>query len=159
MQGLAKGVLVTILVSISMLLFVNFVYFFPWYATLVTEAYHLSQAAANDNYLKQSYYDDALDRLRDRPIFRDKRDKIAIKVSNADNRSAVGGDDETLYESYAEWDKPYRQRGEPVTVTIEAVYPLSVTLWGKKYEREVPVSFTIKTTGLKHYKDLEWKPY
>ncbi|HOA97866.1 MAG TPA: hypothetical protein PKK29_08850, partial [Acetivibrio saccincola] len=56
----------------------------------------------------------------------------------------------------SENQKPYRQRGKPVTVEIRAVYPLSITLWGKEYERELPVSFSITTTGLKHYKDLDY---
>ena len=159
MQGVAKGLLIAIVVSIGMLLFTNFVFFFPWYATLVMETYHLSQAAANDNYLKESYYEDALDRFENRPIFRDKADKLSISVTNADGRQAIGYDDETYYESLSLLQKPYRQRGNPVTVTISAVYPLKVTLWGNTYERELPVSFSITTTGLKHYKDLEWKPW
>jgi hypothetical protein len=53
-------------------------------------------------------------------------------------------------------NKPYRQRGEPLTVEIKAVYPFSITLWGKKLEREIPVQFSMSTTGLKHYKDLDY---
>lgn len=157
MQGIAKALLVSLMAAICIVLFINMIFFFPWYMTLISETYGLSQAAANDNYIKQSYYDDTLDRLRNRPIFRDKPWKITITVANSDNRNAVGYDDEDLYSSYdLHHDlKPYRQRGHPVTVTIEAVYPLSITLWGRKYEQELPASFSLTVVGLKHYKDLD----
>ena len=48
------------------------------------------------------------------------------------------------------------QRGETLTVTISAVYPLQVTLWGRLVEKEIPLSFTFKAVGLKHYKDLDY---
>ena len=62
MQGIAKAVLLTILTSVTILLFVNLAFFFPWYLTLVTETYSVSQIVAGDNYLKESYYEDALER-------------------------------------------------------------------------------------------------
>lgn len=155
MQGIAKAVLITIVVTICIMSFVNLVFFFPWYMTLVTETFNLSQVAASDNYIKQAYYDDALDRLKDRPIFREKADKIVITVTNDSGYMAVGSNEETDYEYVTELEKPYRQRGKPVKVKVEAVYPLSITLWGNKLEREIPVSFSLTTIGLKHYKDLE----
>ncbi|MCI3920621.1 hypothetical protein MO973_10290 [Paenibacillus sp. TRM 82003] len=155
MQGIAKGILGAILGSVGILLFVNLIFFFPWYMTLVTETFQLSQAAASDNYVKQAYYDDTLARLKDRPIFRDKRDSVLIDVENASGFTAVGDDDESAYASLTELQKPYRQRGQPVKVTIRADYPLSVTLWGRRLEQALPVSFSMTTVGLKHYKDLE----
>lgn len=155
MQGIAKGLVITILVSICIMLFTNLVFFFPWYMTMVIETFNLSQAAASDNYIKQAYYDDALDRLKTRPIFRDKASDIVITVKNDDNYSAVGDDDESVYSGLTELSKPYRQRGKPVSVTVEAIYPLSVELWGTPYEKELTVSFSLTTIGLKHYKDLE----
>ena len=156
MQGVAKALLTTILVTICVMLFTNLVFFFPWYMTLVVETFNISQIAASDNYIKQSYYDDAMERLSTRPIFREKTGDIKIVATNDSGGSAIGNDDESYYEDLSENQKPYRQRGKPVTVEISAVYPLSVTLWGTKYERELPVSFSITTTGLKHYKDLEY---
>lgn len=156
MAGIARAVLVTIIVSICLLLFINLALFFPWYITLITETFHLSQVVASDNYLKESYYDDALDRLQERPIFRDKRHAIKISVKNADQYDAIGYNDETFYIDRAKFEKPYRQRGEPINVEISAVYPLTITLWGEKYEQEIPISFSMTTTGLKHYKDLEF---
>ncbi|MDH6426086.1 MULTISPECIES: hypothetical protein [unclassified Paenibacillus] len=157
MQGIAKAVLLTILTSVTILLFVNLAFFFPWYLTLVTETYSVSQIVAGDNYLKESYYEDAMERLQERPIYRDKADDIVITVTNADHDNAIGNDDETsYYDEGNEWNKPYRQRGEPLTVEIKAVYPFSITLWGKKLEHEIPVHFSMSTTGLKHYKDLDY---
>ncbi|MDH6371344.1 hypothetical protein CA600_12925 [Paenibacillus sp. VTT E-133280] len=156
MQGIAKAVLLTILTSVTILLFVNLAFFFPWYLTLVTETYSVSQIVAGDNYLKESYYEDAMERLQERPIYRDKADDISITVTNVDQDDAIGNDDETSYYEWNEMNKPYRQRGEPLTVEIKAVYPFSITLWGKKLEREIPVQFSMSTTGLKHYKDLDY---
>lgn len=156
MRGVAKAVLGVILSSVAILLLLNLAFFFPWYLTLITETYNVSQIVAGDNYMKETYYEDALERLQERPIFRDKDDKIEILITNADGRSAIGDDDETVYYDRAEFDKPYLQRGEELQVEIKAVYPFSITLWGEKLERELPVSFSMTTTGLKHYKDLDY---
>jgi len=155
MRAFAKSILVSIVVSIAILLFTNFIYFFPWYMTLVVETFHLSQVVASDNYLKNEYKEDTLRKLSDRPVYRDKADQIIISAEKegGGEHSAEGGD-ASLYEDASDLEKPYKQRGHPVTVTIKAVYPLSIKLWGEKYEREIPVSFTLTTTGLKHYKDL-----
>lgn len=156
MRGVAKAVLGVILSSVAILLLLNLAFFFPWYLTLITETYNVSQIVAGDNYMKETYYEDALERLQKRPIFRDKEDKIEILVTNADGRSAIGDDDETVYYDSSEMDKPYLQRGEELEVEIRAVYPFTITLWGEKLERELPVSFSMSTTGLKHYKDLDY---
>ncbi|WP_199613906.1 hypothetical protein [Paenibacillus alkalitolerans] len=156
MRGIAKALLVAILASIGIMLFTNLIFFFPWYLTLVVETFNLSQAAASDNYIKQSYYDDALQRMKERPVFREKPEDIRITAVNESSYSAIGSDNESSYAALTELEKPYRQRGSPVTVTMSAVYPLSITLWGRKYEREVPVTFSLTTIGLKHYKDLNY---
>lgn len=159
MRAFAKSILVSILVTVCILLFTNLIYFFPWYMTLVIETFNVSQVAASDNYLKQTYHDDALERLRERPIYRQKADDVEIIAKNEDGGDAIGYDDASYYEDLSEYEKPYKQRGKPVKVTIEAVYPLSIELWGKKYEREIPVSFSLTATGLKHYKDLQYYEY
>lgn len=162
MQGIAKAILVTIITTAMILVFINLAFFFPWYLTLVIETYNVSQVVAGDNYLKQSSYEDALEKLQERPIFRDKADKIEITVVKKDmgyslaNSNAIGNDDATYYYDLPEADKPYQQRGKSLEVEIKAVYPFSITLWGKPLEREMPVSFSMTTTGLKHYKDLDY---
>lgn len=156
MRGVAKAVVAVILSSAAILVLLNLAFFFPWYMTLINETYNVSQIVAGDNYMKQMHYEDAMDRLKERPIFRDKQDKIKIEIMNADNREAVGSNNEADYFNVDESQKPYLQRGEPLTVKISAVYPFTVTLWGKKFEQELPVSFSMSTTGLKHYKDLDY---
>ncbi len=156
MQGIAKAVLITIIVSILFLMFINLAMFFPWYMTLVVNTFNVSQMAASDNYLKDTYYYDTLHKLQDAPIFREKWEDIEIIVETSDGRPARGVNNETYYIDEPDYAKPYRQRGETITVTISAVYPLFVTLWGTRYEREITVSFSMKTTGLKHYKDLDY---
>lgn len=156
MQAFAKSILISILVSVCILMFTNLIFFFPWYMALVVETFNLSQIAAADNYVKQSYYTDTLDRLKERPIFEKKPEKIKITVTNKAGASAIGVDNENWYFDLAEVNKPYRQRGEPIVVRIDAVYPLSITVWGEEIEREIEVSFSLQTTGLKHYKDLPY---
>ncbi|MEK4043791.1 hypothetical protein NSU18_09005 [Paenibacillus sp. FSL H8-0048] len=156
MRGVAKSFLVAIVVAASIMVFTNLVFFFPWYMTLVIETFNLSQVAAGDNYIKQSYYDDALKRLKERPLYREHPDQIEVEALNEDNGRAIGNDDETVYANATELEKPYRQRGEPVTVTVRAVYPLSVRLWGEEIRTEIPVSFSLTSVGLKHYKDLDY---
>ncbi|GAA0388081.1 hypothetical protein [Paenibacillus motobuensis] len=161
MRAFAKSILISIIAVIVIMLFTNLVFFFPWYMTLVVETFNVTQYVASDNYLKDTYYDDTKDRLEKRPIFSRKANDIEIFAEHEDHHSARGHDDASDYdnEDIPDADKPYRQRGESVIVTISAIYPLSVKLWGETYEREIPVSFTLKTTGLKHYKDLEYKEY
>lgn len=159
MRAFAKSIVVSILVAICILLFTNLAYFFPWYMTLVIETFNVSQVVASDNYLKKTYYEDALQELKKRPIYSKKDDEIKIIAEHKDGHSVIGDDDASLYEDKPEIDKPYRQRGVPVKVTIKAVYPLSIKLWGKEYERDIPISFSLSATGLRHYKDLEYYEY
>ncbi|WMT42039.1 hypothetical protein RE628_06275 [Paenibacillus sp. D2_2] len=143
MRAFAKAILITIIVTVSFMIFTNFIYFFPWYTTLIVETFNVTQIVASDNYLRDDLKEDVLEKLQDRPIYRKKADQIKISVkkkdSDTDEHSAEGGK-VSLYEDVPDQDKPYRQRGEPVTVKISAVYPLSIKLWGKELEREVPVS-------------------
>lgn len=159
MRAFAKSILISIFVSLGIMLLSNLLYFFPWYMTLVVETFNVTQIVASDNYLKDDYYEDSLDRLKKRPIFSQRADDITIEAKHDDNHSVRGDNDASKYENLPDSEKPYRQRGEAVEVTISAEYPLSVKLWGKKYERDIPVSFTLKTTGLKHYKDLSYDEY
>lgn len=156
MKGFAKSILIVMLLGICLMIFNSMVAFFPWYMTLVVETFNLSQIVASDNYLKDTYYYDTLDNLQDKPIYRDRRYDIEIEVLNSSNSSAIGSDNEEVYYYDSESNKPYRQRGEPLSVKISAVYPFSVTLWGSEYYKDLPVSFELTVIGLKHYKDLEY---
>lgn len=161
MRAFAKSIVISILVTIAILLFTNLIFFFPWYTNLIIETFNLTQITASDNYIKQNDYDKALDELKKRPIYKKNPDKVKITVKNADDKSAIGFDHVERYvtEGYTDDNKPYRQRGKPVKVTVEAVYPLSIKLWGKEYTKNIDVSFTLTSTGLKHYKDLQYYEY
>lgn len=156
MRGFAKITLYSIIITIAMFVFTSFIYFFPWYTTLVVETFNISQIVAGDNYLKQSYKDDTLTRLENKPLFRENPSAIKITVENEDGTEAVGDDDETIYETSVDIDKPYRQRGNTIYVKLEASYPLKVKVWGTTYKKDIDVSFEMKTVGLKHYKDLDY---
>lgn len=156
MKSFAKAILIAIGVSVGLLLLANFIAFFPWYSALVVETFNLSQIAAGDNYVKQHDYDQTLNTLSNRPIFKKNRDKIKITIHNEDGQSAVGNNDAEIYYDLPESSKPYRQRGSNISIKIEAVYPLEITLMGNRLERLIPVTFAMNTVGLKHYKDLEY---
>lgn len=156
MRGFAKVTFMSIVVTVALYVLTSFIYFFPWYTTLIVETFNVSQIVAGDNYLKQTYYEETLDRLKDKPIFREYPGKIELIVLNDDGRNAVGDNDEEIYEGSVEGDKPYKQRGNPLTVEMSAVYPLKATLWGETYTYDIPIDFSMKTVGLKHYKDLEY---
>lgn len=161
MQGIAKSMFAAIIVAIVIMMFTNFVFFFPWYMTLIVETFNVAQVVASENYLKKEYEESLLEKMEKRPIYKERADKIKIYAwkevtgdSDVDKDDAIG---EIGVSDYSErTNKPYRQRGEPVTVKISAVYPLTVELWGKEYTRDIPISFSLTTTGLKHYKDLEY---
>jgi len=157
MVAAMKAVLAAIISVIIIYLLTQLAFFFPFYMTVVVETFNLSNVAANDNYVKETYYNASLDSLRDRPVFRKDPDSVRIEVFNSDGRNAVGDDDEFSYfnDSIDPVLKPYRQRGEPVRVRVSAMYPVEIKLWGQPVPlRSIPVTFEITTIGLRYYKDL-----
>lgn len=156
MKGFAKMTLASIIIAIALFVFTSFIYFFPWYSTVIVETFNLAQVVAGENYLAEDVYVDTLERIRDKPIFNKNSNLVKITVLNEDGRSAIGDSNASIYEEAQDEDKPYRQRGNTIEVKIEAVYPLTVTVWGKDISKNIPVSFKMKTVGLKHYKDLDY---
>lgn len=154
MSGIVKSIIWSILAAIIVLAFVSMAYFLPWYMTLIVETFNLSQVAATDNYVSRDAYDTTLERIKDMPIFNQEADKIEIIVAQDEGDTTSTALEPTG--GITESNKPYRQRGEPITVTISAQYPLQVRVWGKRIKKLIPVSFKITTVGLKHYKDLEY---
>jgi len=152
---LGKLVIGAILLSALVVFLSKTAALFPFYMTIVVETFNVANIAAADNYVKQPLYDASLQGLRDRPIF-NQRDPslVTIQVLTSDGRNAVGNADEYAYQSVSPANKPYRQRGETIQVRISAVYPFEFTMWGRPVGFDVPVSFSITTTGLKYYKDL-----
>ena len=170
-----KAVLVAIISAAALFLLTHLAFIFPFYTTIVVETFNLANVAANDNYVKQTYWENSHDSLIERPIFKKSWDwnagngwdtgNIRITILNKDSRNAVGDDDEFYYD----WDgdgpsptgeyKPYCQRGEKITVMVNAVYPFEITMFGQNIRRNVPMSFSITTVGLKYYKDLQYDLY
>ncbi|MCL2146650.1 MAG: hypothetical protein FWH52_02470 [Synergistaceae bacterium] len=169
MVAAIKAILTAIISTVVLFLIIQLAFFFPFYMTIVVETFNLSNIAANDNYVKQMYYDHSLDGMRDRPIFNKTPADVRIEVFTEDDWgiqwNAVGEDDEYAYSAYEgeNWEhgehKPYLQRGHPVTVTVSAIYPLEMTLWGRTITHPFPVSFSMTSVGLKYYKDLDWDWY
>lgn len=156
MRGVAKGILITILSSVAIILFTNLIFFFPWYMTLVIETFNVSQVVSTDNYLRQEYYNDTMTRIQDRSFFKDYPGDVIITVENSDGWSAIGSNNPSDYYDDSIAHKPYRQRGEPVEIVISASFPLSITLWGTTYTQKIDASYSMTTTGLKMYKDLDY---
>ncbi len=161
MAGFAKAILISVLVAVVFFLFMNMIFFFPWYMSLIYETFNLSQIAAADNYLKNMNVDAAMNRLKSKPIFSDPAviGLIEIEAENSYGTTAIGEDntDEAYVASGADdSSKPYRQRGEKITVRIKAGYPFRVKLANADVELVLPVSFQLSTTGLKYYKDLPY---
>jgi hypothetical protein len=166
MVNAIKAVLIAVISTVVLFLIVQLAFFFPFYLTIVVETFNLSNIAANDNYVRQMYYDQSLESLRERPMFNNVRTPdVTIEIINADGMTAIGEDDDSIYNQYDGQflpngtRKPYLQRGNPVTVTINAVYPIEMTLWGRTITRPFPVSFSMTSIGLKYYKDLDWDWY
>lgn len=180
MAALGKMVIGAILISVTIMFLSSLAMLFPFYMTIVTETFKLANIAAADNYVKERYYDDALEGLRSRPLFnRDNTDDAEIYVFNAvgielldwdgsgrtiqaKSESLRGGEGWAVG-SNSEFDyndidgasgKPYRQQGSKIRVIITAEYPFEFSLWGQPAGFNVPVSFSLTTNGLKYYKDL-----
>ena len=170
MAAAVKAILISLIATAALFLLVHLAFFFPFYMTIVVETFNLANVAANDNYVKYEYWRNSLDDLQNRPMFSKawdiKQDCIVIEAKKGardeNYGSAIGyaGESGTDFyydeEGWADQDKPYRQRGFPVTVTVSASYPFEVSMWGRTVTRLWPVSFSITTIGLKYSKDLEY---
>jgi len=164
MAGFLKAILIAILAVASILLFVNMAFFFPWYMEIVQTTFEVSQIVSTDNYLALDSYEDALDEVRNKPIFKERAADVKIEAFHEDGRTAVEQSGPHSVSTYyydldREEDKPYVQMGKLVTVTIHAVYPLRMRMFGEEMTFEgadVPVSFSMTTVTTRHYKDLEY---
>ena len=154
MAGIGKMVIWAIIVSALVVFLSKAAALFPFYMTMVVETFNLANIAAADNYVKQPYYDASLEGLQERALFNQNPDDVVITVRNSAGREAIGSANEYDHEADAPMNKPYRQRGEPLEITVAAVYPFEFTMWGQPAGFDVPVSFSITTIGLKYYKDL-----
>lgn len=173
MATIGKTIIIAILASVAFIIILQVAFFFPFYMTMVVEAFDMANIAANDNYIKWNYYSDAMDDLLSRPMFNeyDSQDDCAAKITALHIDDEPGDaieleinkdQSESFYnkkEGIKDIDgniKPYRQRGNRIKIKVEAWYPLRMSLWGREVRPyDFPVSFSMTTTALKYYKDLE----
>ena len=180
MATLGKMVIGAILLSVLIMFLSSIAMLFPFYMTIVTETFNLANIAAADNYVKELYYDESLEGLRELPLFNDastgdaeifvfNADGIALLDLDVSNRPirdkasslrysegwAVGSNSEFDYNNIdGAFGKPYRQQGSKLRIIVTAEYPFEFTIWGQPVGFNVPVSFSLTTNGLKYYKDL-----
>lgn len=140
MKGFANTILATILISMFVLTFSNFLTFFPWYMTLVYETFNLSTRASNINYISEDMVIDVKESLIDRPMF-NRFEKEDIKIYMDDTLI----DQNTIVEPL--------QRGEQFKVKLQAKFPFQIKAGNIDFERHLEVSFNIPTTGIKLYRD------
>ena len=169
MVAIAKTILIAILAGVAFIIVLQVGFFFPFYMSMIVETFNMANIAANDNYIKVGYYKDALDNLHHRPMFNkfnsgDPHLAIIEAIHEDDGKSAIEpspGHPETYYNAVdgptvSGVLKPYRQRGSAITITVKAWYPLRMTLWGRNVAPvDIPVTFSMTTTTLKYYKDLD----
>lgn len=142
MKFMANAILATLIITIFIMVFSNFILFFPWYLTLMYQTYNISIQAAGENHVSSCMAMDAKEDLVRRPIF-----------------SKMGEEDIRVFMNDLEIDNfnepAYLQRGERFNVGLECTFPFEVKVGGAALVRGVSVSFEIPTTGLRYYKDLE----
>jgi len=164
MAGFLKVILISIITMVAIVVFINMAFFFPWYMEIIQTTYNVSQVISTDNYLAFNYYEDFLNELKDKPIFKEMADDVVIEAFHhyGNMKSAIeqGGPHDVNSYYYAlsdENSKPYVQMGNLVTVTISATYPFQMQLFGKPVTAApIPISFSMTTTTTRHYKDLEY---
>jgi len=157
MKAIANSILATILISLFIITFTNFIILFPWYLTLVFETMNLSSDVATVNGVTKNMVDNVILNLEDKPLFKRKMSDLKIFISSSDSGSdvevqkAVFSDDNEV--------KYRRQRGKKIKVGIEAVFPFDIKVFGNTYSYQIPIRFNLSTIGVRYYKDLEGDPF
>jgi len=167
MLAFGRAILITLIAGVSLLIFLNLAFFFPWYLTMVEAGFAVSQMIATENYLTKDHYDDIKTRLQSCPIFSVLPDDVEIEAKHYNGKPAIEYTYNSLENYYAIADsdackdeftgKPYVQMGNPVRVTIYASYPFQMTLFGNPITlTPIDLTFSMTTTTTKHYKDLDY---
>lgn len=170
MAAPVKAVLVAVIAAAALFILTQLAFFFPFYMTIVIETINLANVAADDNYVRYEYWESSLQRLQERAVFSKAyswdSSSISIEVVKGTpgdaHGSAIGDareDGTDFYYDRTGWadrNKPYRQRGEPLTITVRAAYPFEVSMWGWSVSKLWPASFRMTTIGVKYYKDLPY---
>ena len=88
MKAIANSILATILISLFIITFTNFIMLFPWYLTLVFETMNLSSDVATVNGVTKNMVDNVILNLEDKPLFKRKMSDLKI-YSSSDSGSDV----------------------------------------------------------------------
>ena len=160
MAGFLKAVLIATIAVAVIVVFVNMAFFFPWYMEVIQTTFEISQLVSTDNYLAYDYYEDILNGLKEKPIFRERPGSVTIEAWHENERSAIetgGPMDVNAYYPLDEEHKPYVQMGNLVTITVSAAYPFRMQLFGRPVNAaDIPISFSMTAVTTRHYKDLEY---
>jgi len=162
MSGFLKTILMAILTVAAILVFFNMAFFFPFYIEVIQTAFHVSQMISTENYLPYDQYQSILDGLRGRPIFNDRAAGVQIEARHSNGKDAIerqGPYSASGHYYYLsdEWEKPYLQMGNLVTVTVRAVYPFRMQILGRQITAaDIPITFNMTTVVTRHYKDLDY---
>jgi hypothetical protein len=141
MKFMANSILVVLIMTIFIMVFSNFILFFPWYLTLIYQTYNLSIQASGENYVTNLMVIDVKNDLKSRPIF-NKMEEGDIKINMND------------MELDGVMEPQYLQRGESFAVGIECSFPFEINVGETRFKRSVRVKFEVPTTGLKYYREL-----
>jgi hypothetical protein len=145
MKGVANSILAVILVSFFILSFTNFLLFFPWYLTLVYNTFNTATEASIVNYVTGDMVGNVISDLESKPLYKDYIGDVKVYMN--DDVIREGENDTNLR----------LQKGDSFNVSIEAQFPFVVKVFGKEFEGKLPIKFTIPTTGVRYYKDMD--PY
>ncbi|NMB34504.1 MAG: hypothetical protein GX992_09830 [Clostridium sp.] len=145
MKGIANSILAAVLVSFFILSFTNFLLFFPWYLTLVYNTFNVATEASIVNYVTGDMVENVIADLESKPLYRDNIDGVRVYM---DNTQVVRGRDNTALRL---------QKGQSFNVSIEGRFPFSIKVFGREFEKKLSVKFTIPSTGIRYYKDMD--PY
>lgn len=148
MKTVANSILATLIVSIFLLTFTNFIMFFPWYLTLVFETFNLSTQAASVNYVKPDMVKFTEEDLEKKPLFKDPLVKDTIKI-RMNGIQISSSDDDSLIKSFY-----CKQRGVVFKVSVTASFPFIIKAFERTYAKKQEVTFELPATGVKYYKEL-----
>ncbi|NLM59650.1 MAG: hypothetical protein GX194_11175 [Clostridium sp.] len=147
MKGVANSILAIILCSFFILSFTNFMLFFPWYLTLVYNTFNVATEASIVNYVTGDMVENVISDLESKPLYRDNISYVKVYMNN---RVIKEGENDTNLRL---------QKGESFNVSIEAQFPFVVKVFGQEFEKKLPIKFTIPTTGVRYYKDMDPNAY
>jgi hypothetical protein len=83
--------------------------------------------------------------LESKPLYKDHIGEVKVYMNNVEVKRGVDNPALRL------------QKGQTFSITIKADFPFVVKIFGNEFERKLPIRFTIPSTGVRYYKDMD--PY